>query len=56
MIVFIVVPNNKSLASYRDAALRYFGNPYKNKIVGSRGEDIPFIVEELSQNGKRVFG
>ena len=56
MIAFIVVPNNKSLASYRDAALRYFGNLSKDRIVESRGEDIPFIVEELSQNGKKVFG
>ena len=56
MIVFIVVPNNKSLVSYRDTALSYFDNLQKDKIVESRGEDIPFIVEELSQNGKKVFG
>ena len=56
MIVFIVVPNNKSLASYMDAALSYFGNLSKDRIVESRGEDIPFIVEELSQNGKKAFG
>ena len=56
MIVFIVVPNNKSLASYRDTTLSYFGNLTKDKLVESRGEDVPFIVEELSQNGKKVFG
>ena len=27
-----------------------------DNLVESRGEDIPFIVEELSQNGKEVFG
>ena len=56
MIVFIVVPNNKSLVSYREATLSYLGNPPKERIIESRGEDIPFIVEELSQNGKTVFG
>ena len=56
MIVFIVVPNNKSLASYRDVALSYFSSLSKDRIIESRGEDIPFIVEELSQNGKKVFG
>ena len=56
MIAFIVVPNNKSLAGYRDAALSYFASLPKEKIVESRGEDIPFIVEALSQNGKKAFG
>jgi ATP phosphoribosyltransferase len=50
------VPNNKSLANYVDTALNYLGNPSKDKIIESRGEDIPFIVEELSKNGKKVFG
>ena len=52
----IVVPNNKSLLSYRDMALDYLGKPAKEGIIESRGEDIPFIVEELSQNGKKIFG
>jgi len=56
VIVFIVVPNNKSLVSYRDISLGYLGSPTKDRIIESRGEDIPFIVEELSQNGKKVFG
>lgn len=56
MIVFIVVPNNKSLANYSAIALSYLGNPEEDKIVKSRGEDIPFVVEELSKNGKRVIG
>lgn len=56
MIVFIVVPNNKSLLSYRDKALGYFENLGKERVIESRGEDIPFIVEELSKNGKKVFG
>ena len=56
MIVFIVVPNNKSLANYVDISLQYLGNPPKDRIVVSRGEDIPFIIEELSQNGKRAIG
>ncbi len=56
MIVFIVVPNNKSLANYVDITLQYLGNPSKDKLVVSRGEDVPFIIEELSQNGKRIIG
>lgn len=56
MIVFIVVPNNKSLANYVDITLRYLGNPPKDRVVVSRGEDIPFIIEELSQNGKKAIG
>ena len=56
MIAFIVVPNNKSLANYAVAALQYLGNPIKERIVVSRGEDVPFIVEELSQNGKKAIG
>ena len=56
MIVFIVVPNNKSLANYVGTTLQYLQNPSKDRIVVSRGEDIPFIIEELSQNGKKAIG
>jgi len=56
VIVFIVVPNNKSLASYVEVTLQYLGNPSKDKIVISRGEDVPFIIEELSQSGKKAIG
>jgi len=56
VIVFIVVPNNRSLANYVETALRYLGNPSKDKVVISRGEDVPFIIEELSQNGKKAIG
>jgi len=50
------VPNNRSLANYVEIALNYCVNPTKDRIIKSRGEDIPFIVEELSQNGKTVVG
>ncbi len=56
VIAFIVVPNNRSLANYRDTALKYLGNVNQDKIVVSRGEDIPFIVEELAGNGKTAIG
>ena len=56
MIVFIVVPNNKSLANYVEVTLQCLGNPSKEKIVVSRGEDVPFIIEELSQSGKKAIG
>ena len=52
----IAVPNNKSLLGYREIALEYLGNPGKDSMIESRGEDIPFIVEELSQNGKNALG
>ncbi|MBS3100768.1 hypothetical protein J4204_01395 [Candidatus Woesearchaeota archaeon] len=50
------MPNNKSLANYVDITLQYLGNPSKDRVVVSRGEDVPFIIEELSQNGKRIIG
>jgi ATP phosphoribosyltransferase len=56
VIVFIVVPNNKSLANYAGISLQYLGNPPKSRIVVSRGEDIPFIVEDMSKNGKTAIG
>lgn len=56
MIVFIVVPNNRSLANYVDITLQYLENPSKDKVVISRGEDIPFVIEELLQNGKKAIG
>ena len=56
LIVFTVVPNNRSLANYVEIALNYLGNPRKEGIIESRGEDIPFIVEELSKNGEKIVG
>ena len=56
MVAFIVVPNNKSLAGYVDATLKYLGNPPKESIVVLRGEDIPFVIEEMSQNGREAIG
>ena len=50
------MPNNKSLAAYAEITLEYLGNPANDRIVVSRGEDIPFIIEELSQNGKKAIG
>ena len=55
MIVFIVVPNNKSLAGYLETALKEMGNPPKERIMVSRGEDVPFIVEELSKKEKKAI-
>ena len=55
MIVFIVVPNNRSLANYVEETLKYLGSS-KDKIITSRGEDVPFIIDELSQNGKEAVG
>ncbi|HLG23796.1 MAG TPA: hypothetical protein VI564_02590 [Candidatus Nanoarchaeia archaeon] len=51
-----MVPNNKSLGNYVEITLNYLGNPSKDKLVVSRGEDVPFIVESLPQNGKVVLG
>ena len=51
-----MVPNNKSLANYADITLKELGSPAKENIVVSRGEDIPFIIEQISQNGKLAIG
>ncbi len=56
MIVFIVVPNNKSLANYVKIALNELGNPPESRIVVCRGEDIPLVVEEMSKNGRNAVG
>ena len=56
MIVFIVVPNNRSLTNYSAAALNCIANADKCRIVKSRGEDVPFIVDEFSKNGKNAIG
>lgn len=56
MIAFIVIPNNKGLANYVAIALQFLGNPGQDKIVVSRGEDIPFIIEKLTQKGRNAIG
>ena len=52
----IVVPNNRSLATHVGLTLKDLGNPPKERIIISKGEDIPFVVEELSRNGKKIIG
>ena len=54
--LFVVVPNNRSLSNYLDRAMNDLGDVNKERIIKSRGEDVPFIVEELSKNGKKVIG
>ncbi|MAG91927.1 hypothetical protein CMO83_04590 [Candidatus Woesearchaeota archaeon] len=56
MVVFIVRPNNRSLANYVATALKYLGTSKVKRFIDSRGEDIPYLVDELSQNGTKVYG
>ena len=53
---FVVMPNNRSLANYAGMALNFIGNLSKDRIIESRGEDTPLIVEEISKNGKKIIG
>lgn len=56
MVEFVVVPNNTSLLSYVDAAMDLLKIPENYKIIKSRGEDIPLIVEEFSKRGINAIG
>ena len=56
MVAFTVVPNNKSLAGYAADVLNFLGSELKENVIKSRGEDIPFIIEELSHDGRSAIG
>ena len=56
MVELIIVPNNKSLVSYVDVALGLLEATKELRIIKSRGEDIPLIVEEFFRKGIKVVG
>jgi len=56
MVELIIIPSNNSLVSYADAALKLLKAPKDTKIIKSRGEDIPLIVEEFFKRGIKVVG
>ncbi|MEK6949854.1 MAG: hypothetical protein AABX34_06535 [Nanoarchaeota archaeon] len=56
MVELIIVPNNNSLVSYVDVALGLLEAPNGSRIIKSRGEDIPLIVEEFFRKGIKVIG
>ena len=54
-VVFIVVPKNSGLKEYRQKALDIL-DIKDIKTLEVRGEDVPFWVESLTNNGKRTIG
>ncbi|MBI2547956.1 histidinol-phosphate transaminase [Candidatus Woesearchaeota archaeon] len=56
MVVFIIVPKNTGLETYRTIALSSFSNKEKSTIIEARGEDIPFLVKQFQEQGKPTFG
>lgn len=56
MVEYIIVPNNTSLVSYVGVALKSLGMPKSSRIIKSRGEDIPLIVEEFFKKGINAIG
>lgn len=55
MIGFILTPKNSGLEKYKDLALSLMDTK-NSKIIRVRGEDIPFLVDELIGKGKEVMG
>lgn len=56
VVVFtVVIPKNRGLLTYRQKALSNLGF-VPAKLVDVRGEDVPFWVEELLKQNKRVIG
>ncbi len=55
-VAFILLPKNSGLKKYREKAFSLFKSLEKAKVIELRGEDIPFMVEEYSRNGKDVIG
>ncbi|MEE9323044.1 MAG: hypothetical protein V3U72_00720 [Candidatus Aenigmarchaeota archaeon] len=53
--VKVLVPKNSALREYREKALKMIGVPDK-KITEVRGEDIPFLLEEYKNKGKKAIG
>lgn len=56
MVEYIIVPNNTNLVNHVDAAIKSFGMPKGSRIIKSRGEDIPLIVEEFFKKGINAVG
>ena len=53
--VKVIIPKNRSLRGYAEKALDLIDVPKKD-ITEMRGEDIPFLLDEFSNNGKIVIG
>ncbi|MFH1316626.1 MAG: hypothetical protein ABII01_03845 [Candidatus Woesearchaeota archaeon] len=54
MIVFILVPKNSGLRRYREEALSFFTD--KSRLIEVRAEDIPFLLKQFKDKGKKAFG
>lgn len=51
----VIVPKNTGLKKYRDIALSCL-NVDNAKIIEARGEDIPFLIAEMQEKGKKAIG
>ena len=56
MVELVIIPSNNSLVSYATEALKLLKASKGAKIIKSRGEDIPLIVEEFFKKGIKVVG
>ena len=56
MAELIIVPSNNSLIGYANQALKLLDAHKDSRIIKSRGEDIPLIVEEFFKRGIKVMG
>ena len=53
MKTIIIKPTNKGLKEYAEKALKVFDRIENKEMIEARGEDIPFIVDQIKEN---VFG
>jgi ATP phosphoribosyltransferase len=54
--VFILTPKNSGLKKYKEIAFSNLENVEASGIIQARGEDIPFLVREYLNKGKKAIG
>lgn len=52
----LLVPKNSGLKDYREKALAFFPPSEKTRLIEVRGEDVPFLVEQFREKGKKALG
>lgn len=56
MSAFILTPKNSGLEKYKEIAFSYLKNTESSRIIKVRGEDIPFLVKQYYEKGKKAIG
>ncbi|MDO8633824.1 MAG: histidinol-phosphate transaminase, partial [archaeon] len=56
MIAFILAPKNSGLEKYSKTAFSLLKNADPKKTVKARGEDIPFLLKQYFEKGKKAVG